>query len=62
MGYLILQVAVLCLVQLTGAVRWNAGLLLLMAIALFIADVALFNASGRRFQAQRLLEKTREEP
>lgn len=62
MGYLILPVAVLCLVQLTGAVRWNAGLLLLMAIALFIADVALFNASGRRFQAQRLLEKTREEP
>ena len=61
-GYLILPVAVLCLAQLTGAVRWNAGLLLLMAIALFIADVALFNASGRRFQAQRLLEKTREEP
>ena len=55
MGYLILPVAVLCLVQLTGAVRWNAGLLLLMAIALFIADVALFNASGRRFQAEQLL-------
>lgn len=60
-GYLILPVAVLCLIQLTGAVRWNAGLLLLIALALFVADVALFNASGRRFQAERLLEKPREE-
>ena len=54
-GYLLLPVAVFLLLQLTGVLRWNAGLMLLAAVVLIAGDVAFYNRSGRRFQAEALL-------
>ena len=54
-GYLLLPVAVFLLLQLTGVLRWNAGLMLLAAAVLIAGDVAFYNRSGRRLQAEALL-------
>lgn len=61
MGYLILPVAVLYLVQLTGSLRVNALVLVIVALVLGVADVVLFNAASRGFTPERLLREDLEE-
>ncbi|MEY8311376.1 hypothetical protein AALA61_05155 [Oscillospiraceae bacterium 42-9] len=62
MGYLILPVVVLYLVQLTGALRLNALVLAVVALGLAIADVVLFNAASRGFTPERLLREEGDGP
>lgn len=57
MGYLILPVAVLYLMQLAGLFRVNLLALVIIAVVLAVADVVLFNAAARGFTPEKLLER-----
>lgn len=57
MGYLILPVAVLYLVQLTGVFRVGLLALVIIAVVLAVIDVVLFNAAARGFTPEKLLER-----
>ena len=61
MGYLILPVAVMFLVQFTGAFRLNLLALLLITLVLGVLDIILFNAAARAFTPEKLLEEKAEE-
>lgn len=61
MGYLILPFIVLFLAQFTGLFRMNYLFLIVLAVAFAIASVVLFNASARRFQAEKLLVRALED-
>lgn len=61
MGYLILPVVVLYLVQLTGVMRVNVLVLVVIALVLAVADVVLFNTASRGFTPERLLREDLEE-
>lgn len=61
MGYLILPVAVLYLVQLTGVFRLNALVIVIATLILGVADVVLFNAAARGFTPERLLREDLED-
>lgn len=60
MGYLILPVVVLYLVQLTGILRLNALVLAVLALALAVVDVVLYNAASQGFTPERLLREERD--
>ena len=57
MGYLILPVAAIYLMQLCGVFRLNLLALALIAAALAVLDVVLFNAASRAFTPEKLLER-----
>ncbi len=57
MGYLILPVAAIYLMQLTGIFRLNFIALILISIALGVLDVVFFNAASRGFTPEKLLER-----
>lgn len=61
MGYLILPVAAIYLMQLTGVFRLNLLALAIIAVALAALDVVLFNAASRAFVPERLLERGEQE-
>lgn len=61
MGYILLPVVILFLMQFSGAFRIDALFMLVFAVLLVIAAVIFFNVSARRFTAERLLVQTREE-
>jgi len=61
MGYLILPVAALYLMQLTGMFRLNLLALVIIAVVLAGADIVLFNTASRGFTPEKLLEKSAEE-
>lgn len=61
MGYLILPVAAMYLMQLTGIFRLNLLALVIIALVLAAADVVLFNAASRAFTPEKLLERGAEE-
>ena len=57
MGYLILPVAAIYLMQLTGIFRLNIIALILISAALAVLDVVFFNAASRGFTPEKLLER-----
>lgn len=57
MGYLILPVAAIYLMQLTGLFRLNLVALVLIAVVFAVLDVVLFNAASRGFTPEKLLEQ-----
>lgn len=61
MGYLILPVAAIYLMQLTGIFRLNLLALVVIALVLAAADVVLFNAASRGFTPEKLLERGEEQ-
>ena len=60
MGYLMLPLLLLYLVQFTGAFAITAPLLLGIALALGVLSVVLFNVTARQFQPERLFPYDRE--
>lgn len=61
MGYLVLPVAAIYLMQLCGVFRLNLLALVLIAAVLLAADVVLFNAALRAFTPEKLLARGGEE-
>lgn len=57
MGYLILPVAAIYLMQLCGVFRLNSLALVIIAVVLAALDVVLFNAASRAFTPEKLLER-----
>lgn len=57
MGYLILPVAAIYLMQLCGVLRLQSLAIGLIGAALLAADVVLFNAASRGFAPEKLLER-----
>lgn len=57
MGYLILPFLLLYLAQLSGAFQVRAWLLVLIAVALAVLAVVLFNVSNRKFQAEDIVRR-----
>ncbi len=61
MGYLILPFITLYLIQFTGVFRITFLLLFGLSVLLAVLAIVLFNASSRRFQAEKLLSRAAEE-
>lgn len=61
MGYLILPVAVIYLMQLCGVFKLNLLALVLIAAGLLAADIVLFNAALRAFSPEKLLTRGAED-
>ena len=57
MGYLILPVAALYLVQFTGVLRLNLLVLVIVAVVLAVVDIILYNAAARSFTPEKLLAR-----
>lgn len=54
MGYLILPLAAMCIIQLAGAVKVGFLFLIVFAALLLVLAIILFNVSARNFRAERL--------
>lgn len=61
MGYLMLPVIVLHLVQFTGAFRIGTLFLIVSAVLLLVFSIVLFNVSSRQFHAENLLPRAAQE-
>ena len=61
MGYLMLPLLLLYLVQFTGVIRITVPLLLVVAVLLAVLSVILFNVTGRQFQPERLFSQLQED-
>ena len=60
MGYLLLPLLLLYLIQFTGVFRVTAPLLIAIAVGLGVLSVILFNLTSRQFQPERLLSRSPE--
>ena len=60
MGYLMLPLLVLYLVQFTGVFRITVPLLLGIAVLLGVLSIVLFNVTSRQFQPERLFTTCQE--
>lgn len=60
MGYLLLPIALLCLLQFTGTVEVGAMLLLLCAVILLALALILYNRTSARFHAEALSDPAAE--
>jgi ABC-type Na+ efflux pump permease subunit len=61
MGYLMLPLLLLYLIQFTGVFHITVPLLLVVAALLAVLSVVLFNVTGRQFQPDRLFANLQEE-
>ena len=61
MGYLMLPLLLLYLVQFTGVFRITVPWLLGITLLLGVLSVILFNSAGRQFQPERLFQTCRED-
>ena len=61
MGYLMLPLLLLYLVQFTGVFRITVPFLLVVTVLLAVLSVVLFNVTSRQFQPDRLFAHFQEE-
>lgn len=57
-GYLILPVIILYLIQFTGVFRLNVLFLIILAVLLAVFSIVIYNASAHRFLAEKLLARS----
>lgn len=61
LGYLVLPVVLVYLVQFTGVFRLHWAVLLVIAVVLAVISVILYNISARNFQPEKLFSQITEE-